>query len=56
MIMEQAVRKEMARFISLSKEYTAWSGRAILHDKIRYTVPRIVVFGKTELIFVQILW
>ena len=55
MIMEQAVRKEMARFISLSKEYTAWS-RAILHDKIRYTVPRIVVFGKTELIFVQILW
>ena len=33
MIMEQAVRKEMARFISLSKEYTAWSDRAILHDK-----------------------
>ena len=56
MIMEQVVRKGMARFILLLEEYQAWSSRAILHDKIRYTVPRIVVFGKTELIFVQILW
>ena len=47
-------QNDLLHFYSSAWRYEG--GRVILDDKRMHTVPWIVVFGKTELIFVQILW
>lgn len=54
--MKQVVYIRMTCFIFYSSAWRYEGGRVILDDKRMHTVPWIVVFGKTELIFVQILW